>query len=300
MRFGDAPLQGDDADFLSRPLTLSSVLAAHNEHPVVLFFPLWKVLYEAVDGPGLIMIAIFLLHTLSGLALYRLAGLGSLAVWVFLGSGAQNLGWPFQLGWVMSVTLGLWALVVESHRVRAIFLTASVLSSTLGLFFVAAAAVWRPSRLLAAPILAYASWWLVARETVHAQADVMAHLPGWPAFVILGPGVATGAFLGVGIIVGTGLFLAYVAWVVARRGAIEPIARAGIVGLAALYLALAIGRTGYGLEYAAEGRYVYVAAAFLLLVLVDLRAPLRSAVLGVALAANVIALVSVEAWWRIQ
>jgi hypothetical protein len=298
-KFGEAPFQGeDDSAFLGRPLNLPNALAAHNEHPVVLFFPLWKILHQVGGGPEMIMIAIFILHLASGVAIYRLIGLAGLGVWMLLGTGAQNLGWPFQLGWVMSVTMGLWGLAVQSSRLRALLLVGAVLSSTIGLFFLAAAAVLRPSRWLTLPAIAYGIWLAVAYATIEPQADVLRSMAQWPGYIALAPGVAAGAFFGVGSSVGLLLFLGYLVWVVARLPKLEPIALAGLCGLVALYAGIAIGRTSYGLAYAAEGRYVYVAAPFLLMMLIGLPRPAAMIALAAALAANVHALATVSQWWK--
>ncbi len=243
---------------------------------------------------------------------------------LLLGSGAENLFWAFQTGFVGSVLFGLWALFfIERWNgrgavVASILLTASLASSGMGLFFVVVVGVrslldprlrLRTVAVLP-PLGAYAAWLLIlggdsvgdgrvflegsvlrfaVRGVVHASetASGLEHLPDGHVWAL-------------------GLLLTLCAVVVLRfaRGRRQALAGACLIGLGTMYVAIGFVRVEAdpGYDHATSSRFVYVAAFLLALAVVDLlaewptpsgsrarRGVVAPAVLGLILAAVTVA-----------
>jgi hypothetical protein len=248
---------------------------------------------------------------------------------LLLGSGAENLFWAFQTGFVGSVMFGVWALYfierADRHApvVASVLLVAALASSGMGLFFLvatAARAVLDPSlrsRVVAVvpPAAVYLVWFvLFGQDAVGDTGPVVANLSA-VQFAVRGVVFSTETVLGFqhlpeGYLWGLLLFIGLSAVAgnrVVRGRRATPLAFACLLGIASMYLLIAFVRSDLESDYANASRYVYIAAFFLVLAVADLlprraawsrtrtrtRAAVAAAVgggLALAIAANVDAL----------
>ena len=129
---------------------------------------------------------------------------------LFLGTGWNDVLWPFQTGYLGSLAAGLAALLAldrESRRgdvVAALLLALALASSSLGVPLAAALAVevlggrtagarwW----VIAAPVALYALWWAVYGRAGAATLDNLFATPRYVAEAAAG---AAGALAGLGI-----------------------------------------------------------------------------------------------------
>jgi hypothetical protein len=125
-----------------------------NEHWSTLPLLLYRATFRVVELhsylPYLAEVIVFHLLAVAGAYALMRARVGSVVATFFsvplllLGTGAENLFWAFQTGFVGSVMFGLWALFFVERAGRRAAVIASVLlvlslaSSGLGLFFVVA------------------------------------------------------------------------------------------------------------------------------------------------------------------
>jgi len=210
---------------------------------------------------------------------------------LLLGAGAENLFWAFQTGFVGSVALGVWALVlVERPRVRdakyaSAFLVLSVMSSGVGLFFVAALAVrtavdaGRRPRLwaVAPPALVYAAWHLTLGQDAVGDEEPLAGPGSVFRFSVRGISHAIEALLGMsrfptGGVLGVAGFVLVCALIArsSRRGRWPALACGCVGGLVAMYVLIGVARAGFDFDFTTRSRYVYVASFFLVLCCADL------------------------------
>ena len=212
---------------------------------------------------------------------------------LLLGSGAENLFWAFQTGFVGSVAFGLWALFFLEQTGRraapviaSLLLLVSLASSGMGLFFLAVAAgrtVLDPQLRLRAlavlpPFAAYLLWFALAGSDQVGDSRVVGEL-STVRFVVRGVAHATGTFSGIGRLPdgelwGLFAFLGLALLVVLRvvRGRPPALAAGCLLGVAGMYIVIALVRVRAdpGYDHAISSRYVYVAAFLLLLAVVDL------------------------------
>ena len=190
---------------LQRPgLSMDSVLAPHNEHPVVLPVLIYKA-NAALFGlelqlPYRLVLTITLLMLALAVFLFVRERVGELlallaaAVLLFLGPAWEDLLWSFQLGQVGSLAAGvavLCLLSVDTFRRNAIacaLLVLSLLLSDLAIPFIAGAAVTvllrrRPQELWVpgVPAVLFAVWWVIYGSDAesHVTLSNIAHLPAY-------------------------------------------------------------------------------------------------------------------------
>jgi hypothetical protein len=304
---------GDEWDFLITrglrygPTNPKSIWFPHNEHwstlPVVLWRGLFNVFHLGSYWPYIVPV---LLAQVGVMHLsWRLCRRAGVTPWVataavtmlgFLGAGAEDLTWGFQIGFVGSVLFGLLAFDLldrplanqAAHRaatLASVALLASLMCSTIGDAMLLGAAVLafarRPKReavrVLALPVVAYALWFVVVGRlglTEHSDQFPLARFTGAPGFVWTGISSALGqAFnlddAGAAILVGLG------AWVVWKSGALwrqNPALIGLCAAVVAFYALTALGRDGSTVS-PGQSRYVYVAMALLLPVVAKLLSP---------------------------
>jgi hypothetical protein len=227
--------------------------------------------------------AIFVLVRRSSGSIVALLAAG---LFLLLGSAYQNLFWAFQIGFVGSTAAGLWALVAldrDRPRLAALLFLIAVASSTMGLPFVVVGGIElildrrrrRQVGWLVAVAAAFVVWFLVIGHEGLASNSAtfgLDKLLALPRFAVLGIADAFGATFGVGRALGAALAIAAVALAVwrlrSRRLPIRAVAAAA--GLLALYLLIGLGRAQLGDDQAQRSRYLYEAAAFLLVGLASL------------------------------
>jgi hypothetical protein len=214
---------------------------------------------------------------------------------LFLGSGSENLFWAFQTGFVGSVAFGMWALVLVERTGRAsaagtaLLLIASLMSSGMGLFFVATALgrtlldddLRRRALATIPPIAVYLVWYLTVGQEGVTRSSSLASVPG---FVIRGIGHAVGAFTGWELVAGgVALSVAVFAvavlmagWSVVASRPPRALAAGCLLALGAMYTVIGLVRADLESDFATRSRYVYVASFLLVLAAVDLLPLLRS------------------------
>jgi len=304
---------GDEWDFLITrglrygPTNPESIWFPHNEHwstlPVLLWRGLFNVFHLSSYWPYIVPVLLAQVGVMH--LTWRLCRRAGVAPWVatatvallgFLGAGAEDLTWGFQIGFVGSVAFGLLAFDLldrplanqGAHRagtLASVALLASLMCSTIGDAMVLGAAVLafarRPKReavrVLGLPVVAYALWFVVVGRlglTEHSDRFPLATFTGVPSYVWSGLSSALGqAFnlegAGAAFLVGLG------AWVVWKSGALwrQNPALIGLAGAAvAFYALLALGRDATTVS-PGQSRYVYVAMALLLPVIAKLVSP---------------------------
>jgi hypothetical protein len=198
-------------------------------------------------------------------------------VLLFYGSGWQDIIWPFQIGFLLSVAAGIGAFLLLGARTRRADIGASVCllvalaSSSVGVPVAVGMAVelvlrrrWRRLWVVAVPVAVYAIWYFTYGEP-ESRVDGPVELV---RFVVEAAGAVIGSLLGVGMTVGQVLLLVVVpAFMVAVVRA-TPARRARLLGLAAVPVAfwtlLGISRAGF--QPPDTSRYLYPAAVFVVLV----------------------------------
>ena len=289
---------GDEWTFIDTrwPLTVDGLMRPHNEHWSLLLVLVYSAVFSVVGMHSYLpyLAVLLLLHLTVAAALFRLvrgaAGLPLAAcctsVFVFFGSGYENLFWAFQIGFVGSTAAGTWALVVAMKRgvspsrwlLVALLLTAAVATQGVGLFFVASVLVYlvadsRPRKevtvSIGPPIVIYAVWFLAYGTSavgVHRDPFTLDAVRGIPEFIVTGGTATVAAVTGLGpgpglvgfvVLVGAAVLSLY-----HRRH--DPLAIACVAGLAAQFVLIGLVRGQLGLELATSSRYLYVSSVFIL------------------------------------
>jgi hypothetical protein len=302
----------DSWEFLMnrRDPTSAALLEPHNEHivliPVAIDQLLLRIFGMGSMVPDLVVLIVLLLGTATLVFVYVRRRLGpwpalfAAVVLLFLGPAWQDLLWPFQSGFVGSALFGvamLLALEAEDRRGdpwACAFLALSIGFSSLGLAFVAAAAVdvlrghrrrgWRRSWVFAAPLLLYLVWY--AGWGHEAANHVSSHnVLVSPRFVVEGLTASLDSLLALATIAdeaigrsqwGLPLLLVLVCligYAVARGRRVDPRVWPAAAAAAAFWFLAAFneipGREAY------TSRYLYVGALFGILLLANLLAGIR-------------------------
>lgn len=279
-----------------------SLLASYAGHFSIVPVLIYRALY-ATTGIGSYLpfrVLIAFGNVLCGLVVFSYArrrvgpGLGLLAaaLILFLGPGWQNMLWPFQIAWLISIAAGLGALMLLERRDRlgdagaCLLLLVSVASTSVGVAMLIGAIIdvawvrrrWVNAWIVAIPAVIYLAWSIGYQDTQLAASHIFA-VPHWAASsaaaaasTLTGlsgqsPSDNSGSVLEFGIPIALAGAVA-VAWRIRRFG--PPPARA--VSLAAIAFAFwgmtAIGRAFFTSPY--DSRYEYVDAVIVLLFAVEL------------------------------
>lgn len=271
----------------------------HNEHWVTLTVIVYRALVETIGlGSYMPYLAVLLaVHVTVAALVYLLVrrtsgawpALCAGAVFLFFGSGFENLYWAFQLGFVGALAAGLGAILVFDAQsltarraaVGAGFLVVS-LATAGGIGLVCCLAVGiellldpprrRMVAWLAIPVGAYAAWYiLIGRVGVESHEGLfsLGGLDDIPPVVARGLATTAGALVGVGsaygglVVVGTVIGgIAWVAW--RRRLRLAPRAVACVVAASSLYALIALARSFAGPDVALYTRYTYISAALVI------------------------------------
>jgi hypothetical protein len=290
---------GDEwAYIVDRRLTLESMLQPHNEHLAFLHVLVYRGLVETV-GTGsylpyqLVLMAVHVTAAAGVLALLSRyvsleASLAAAVLFLFLGSGYDNLLAAFQMGFAGAVALGISAMVVVDRPwLSAALLTAALWTQGSGLFYVAPVALLiHARRWLLLPLITYGAWLLLIGRDAVPFPDVGPYL----LFMATGLGSAVGGLVGVGFVPGFMIAGLITALLILDRPPSRFVV-AGILGLAIELAILAIGRAQIGPEQAASSRYVYAAMPFIFMILTGVhRVPplVWASLFAVALTLNIV------------
>jgi hypothetical protein len=234
-----------------------------------------------------------------------LVGLLAAALVLFLGPAFQNVLWPFQVNWLISLGAGVGALLMLDRDDRAgdaiacALLALSLASSGLGLPIAAGMLVdllwgrrrWRSAWIVAAPIALYVPWWLhyqdsnwisVARDS-GIEHPVLSGILKAPQFAANSAASAASAVVGLGgqtglDLSGSGTFLTWgpvlavaaaaaLVWA-GSRGAFTPRVAALLTIAVSFWLVTGVTRGFISTPY--TSRYLYVGGLFIVLTAVEL------------------------------
>jgi hypothetical protein len=271
--------------------TLADWFGPHNEHWSTVPFLIHMVLRRTVGLTSYLpyLAVLLALHVAAAGSLFvlvrRMSGtlvaLGASAIFLFLGSGDQNLFWAFQIAFVCSAAAGLGALAALSHgrpRTAMVLLLVAIASSSMGLPFVAAAAVMlladsgrrRQLVWLVPVVIVFLVWFVligssgVAGHDANFSPEALARLPVFTAFGVADSIDATFR-LGPPIAALLGLLTIVWALIQARARGLDVRAVAAAAGLVVLFVLIGLGRGQFGVEQASRSRYLYFGVAFVLL-----------------------------------
>lgn len=317
-----------------RTISLDSFIQPFNEHWLGVTIVVYRLMLETF-GLGTYMPYLALLaalHVVVVLEVYAVArrssgpwiGVMAAVLFSYFGSGFENLYWSMQIGFLISIGLGLAAVLLLDRRpsrgriaVATALLTIGMMTSGFGIFMLVFVGLdqaldrvrWRVVPALFVPGLVYVAWYLVygrsglatARDpfTVEAVLSV-------PKFVLEGVGTAFGSVLGVGpllgIVAAVALAVALLAQVVRRRP-VPPRAFAAFGAIIVQYAILGLIRAQLFDGAAEYSRYAYLSGIFAMLGLVALVGPRslptepKSRTLAVAGLVGVFTLASVWNGW---
>jgi hypothetical protein len=282
----------DDWEFINRALPgvgRLGLFAPHNEHWSTLPLLVYKALFALVGVRSYVpyMAVLLLLHAITAHLMWRIMrrsganawiATGAVGVFLVLGSGAENITWAFQIGFVGSLAAGLGmvlCVIDDSRRRLALAWLLGIIAtmfSGIGPIMVVIAGLtvfmrrgWRGAVLTVAPPLAvYAGWWLTYRVTTNTPGRLIL-LIEVPAYVAVGIGHAAAGITGLSY-AGAVLLAALGLWVLLRLRAPgdDAAVLALAVGSVLFFLVVGVGRIGLGILESTGTRYVYVAAVMLL------------------------------------
>jgi hypothetical protein len=295
--FGDRQwFSGDDWGFLAdrSAASLHDLLRPHNEHwstlPILVYRGLWRLFGLRTYVPyQLCAIALHLTAATLLLVIMRRAQVSpwiataAATAFVFLGTGAQNILWAFQIGFVGALVCGFAHLLLADHDGRLdrrdvlalAFGLAGLLCSGVAVTMTIVVGVamlvrrgWRIAAFHTVPLgVVYLAWWVSYGRGGYARPGD--HLPASVArFVWTG---ASNAFARMGQVPGVGILLAMaligglvLAWRDSgrtdRRRYAAPVALC--LGAVVFLTIAAFGRaTLYGPSFARQGRYVHIVVA---------------------------------------
>jgi hypothetical protein len=306
---------------------VDAYLAPHNEHivliPVAIEQLLLRTFGMSSEMPDFVVLTVALLGAATVMFFYVRRRVGPWAALIaatlllFLGPGWQDLLWPFQIGLVGSLLFGvamLLALDRDDDRgdiAACAFLAVAIGFSSLGVAFAVGAAVdvlqrgrrrgWRRAYLVGIPLLFYAVWYVGWGRDAESHISLHNVLES-PFFVLKGISGSLGSLLALSTIADETVGRSKWAFVVLaalvallvysrRRGwrfspRLWPVlAAAGAFWFLAAFNYIP-GREAY------SSRYLYIGAAFVLLIAADLltgvRLGRRTALVAGALAAVIV------------
>ncbi len=298
----------DEWDFLAaRSLSLHDVLRSHNEHwttlPIIVYRLMWRffglrsyVPYQVLTVSLQLVTAVLLRRIMRRASVGPWVATAAASLFLFLGSGRENIVWAFQIGFVGALVCGLTHLLFADHdgppdrrdaigiAFGVVGLMCSGVAVTMAIIVGIAVVVrrgWWAALVNTLPLaVVYGLWYsayassasqpsagalgVVLRFTVTGLAN---------AFVKMGQLPGVGIALGVVLVAGLVTAWARVPLAQLRRRAAVP--GAMLVG-AALFLTTAGGRFAFGLgrgiddygrtlafsaDFARTSRYVHIVAA---------------------------------------
>ena len=302
---------GDEWNFLVgrglfyAPTNPKSIWFPHNEHWSTLPVLLWRTLYNGFHfstyWPYIVPVLVaqaLVMHLAWRVSLRAGAdawvATAAVAVLGFLGAGAEDLAWGFQIGFVGSVMFGLLAFDLLDRRPRpqprhmvlaSLSLLAGLMCSTIGDAMVVGAAVlafarfpWRRAvAVIALPVAAYLAWFAgVGRLGLSAHSDrfTLGTLSALPRYTWDGLSWALGRASNVQAAGGVLLIglIVWVVWQAPKMWRRRPVLLALCASTMAFYLLAGLGRD-ISTGTPDVSRYVYVAIVLLTPVIATLLSP---------------------------
>lgn len=303
-----------------RDPSIESLLEPYNGHlsvvPVAIYqLFLWvfgiannvafRVLVAVLHVAAIALVFVYLRRRIAAAA-----ALVAATVLLFFGAGWQDLLWPFQIGFVLSVAAGVGAFLLldaergGTDRAAMVCIAVALASSSVGIPVAIGLAVdrvlrrdWRRWWVVGAPILLYAAWHATYGESFANRRG------NWPAtkdptpievvrFAIEAAGATVGSLVGVGSAAGQVLLLPLVAVVILRWVRADTAQRSRVLALVAILMSfwIVLGISRVGIQPPTTSRYLYPAAVFVVLLLAECLRGVRVPTLAMA------ALVAVGVW----
>lgn len=279
-----------------RTISLDSFIQPFNEHWLGVTIVVYRLMLEAF-GLGTYMPYLGLLaalHVIVVVLVYAVArrstspwlAAAAAVVIAFFGSGFENLYWSMQIGFLISIALGLGALLLldgSPTRSRIALatglLTIGMMTSGFGIFMLVLVGLdllldrarWRVVPAMFIPGLVYVAWYLAyGRSGVATARDpfTLDAVLGIPRFLLEGIGTAFGSVLGVGPQVGMLVGLTLGAGIVVQLVRGRVVSRRAIACFGAvvfMYALLALIRAQLFDGAALYSRYAYLSGIFAIL-----------------------------------
>ncbi len=282
---------------------LDTFLEPHNEHLSLIPIAIYKVLFTTVGlehyAPYRILViaahlgAAVLVFVYANRRVGSVAALCATALLLFLGPAWQNILWPFQIAWLVSLAAGVGALLaldrgdsrgdVTACALLAVALASSGLGVAIAMGILVELALarrrWREVWIVAIPLVPYAVWWAVYRPAglVQGNIDLAPHFAAESAAGTLsalvglaGPGVPDVDALEWGRPLGVVAALSLI-WLLSRSERISPRVLGLLTTMVAFWVLTALRRAM--LQEPDTSRYLYVGAVFVLLLVAELARP---------------------------
>ncbi len=288
---------------------LHSILAGHVGNISVFPVLVYKALFHlaGLNHYPVYRLAVIVLHLLAGTLVFALSArrighapaLLAAALILFLGAAWEDLLWPFQIGYLLSITggLGAWLLLERRDRWGDLAAMACVIvaagSSSLGIAIIIGLAVelawqraWRRGWIVAVPAVLYVLWYLGYGESQITR-DGLINAPGFALELMAS---AFGALVGRALEWGRPLAVLGVLVVARRLSRPVPIPPrlAGLLGAGlCLWIMTAVARSTISAPEAS--RYTYLGAVVIVLSGVELLNGVAIAPRAVAVGAVLVA-----------
>jgi hypothetical protein len=285
---------GDEWDFINRRGIFShpalSIWVPHNEHWSVLPILLWRAIYNTVHLSSYwpYLIPLFIAHLVIVHLVWRRLLREGVPPWLatalagllgLLGSGWEDLGWAFQIGFLGSVLFGLialdladrdraswrWDLLIALVSLAGFMCSTGGDSMCAGLFILLVVRrPWRQViRVLFIPVVSYVIWYELEGKKAVVGDHIRLHtFAGLPAFVWAQTIEALGSRR---VLLGALIAILLGIWLVrhARSVVLDHPAVAGlVVASIAFYTLAGLGRDRFG--DVTPDRYTYIGVALLL------------------------------------
>jgi hypothetical protein len=302
---------------------LDAFLKPHNGHFSLIPVALYKLLFATAGlsdyRPYRVMVVAGHLGCVALVFVYAKRRVGSYpallaaALLLFLGPASQNILWPFQIAWQISLAAGLGCLLMLDRADRVgdvgacVLLGIALASSGLGPAVALGVAVdvlwgrgWRRIWIVAVPLAAYALWWIAYQDESFLSRHNIVLAPGYVADAAAGAisslaGLTETAGLrpDTPLAWGRALAILVVVVLVWRLAATRPVPRRVVTLLTLVLSFWTLTATRAQISPPYSSRYLYVGAFFVLLLAVEMargtRLPRGAAVLlGAAVAAAIL------------
>ncbi len=310
-----------------RSNTIGTFLTPHNEHFSLVPLVIYRLLFATVGignyAPYRAMVIAGHLGCVVLVYAYAVRRVGSFlalcaaVLILFLGPGWQNMMWPFQIAWLISLGAGIGALLLLDRDDRVGDVAACVLagvslaSSGVGIAIALGLAVelavgrrrWRDAWIVAIPLVLFGLWWLRYQQAT--PASPIHTVPGFvadsaasalSALVGLAGNVVTAQQSGTLLRWGRPLeILALVAliWRLVALRRVPPRALTLITMVLSFWVITGFGRGLLGPTSVFPSRYLYIAGVLIVLLAVELARDVRvrwpvGAIVGCVVAAAAI------------
>jgi hypothetical protein len=290
----------DEWDWLDRAgrWTASDYFLPHGEHWSTVPMLVYKVLLSTVGMRSYLpfLAAMVVTHALGGMVLFAVLrkrggdvlALALTVIFLFLGTGSEDLDWAFQLGFDASLLFGLLGVALlhgsEAGRWRriggSVALLLSLASSGIGLFYLAAAGVdallqqdrWRRIWPVAVGLAAYVAWYgKFGKAGLSGDNPLSLHtLSGLVEYVPAGVATAVAGVFGRSASWGSlalPLFVGAVVFLYLRYRPSDSLLWASAAGLVAQFVVTGMSRVQEGTAEATQNRYVTMAAPFVMIII---------------------------------